>query len=88
MRGAAADDERTAPAADDERTALHADDERTAPAADDERTAPAADDERTAPPRTTNARRCRGGWRAPIVVSALRIPPRLPPDVHDAHRCL
>jgi len=74
-----------------------ASDERTAPAADDERAAPAADDERTAPPRTanarrstrtTNARRCRGGWRAPIVVSALRIPPRLPPDVHDAHRCL
>ena len=33
------------------------------------------------------SRRRRGGWRVPIVVSALRILPRLPPDVDLAHPC-
>jgi len=37
---------------------------------------------------TDAAMACRAGWRVQIVVSALEIPPRLPPDLIDAQSCL
>ena len=51
------------------------------------RRAPRAHSRRRSSPSSVGRRR-RGGWRVPTIAAALKIPPRLPPDVIHATPCL